>query len=79
MATRCDFTDLPADSCAYCLGHADPTAPDRRAHPLVPVDAPWITAQFPGRCTGCGERFAAGVQIIRDGDGWLSECCVDPG
>lgn len=79
MADRCEKTELPTDMCAHCLGHTDPDAPDRTAHPLVPARAFWIVAQYPGRCSGCSEWYRAGVQIIRDGDGWLSECCVDPG
>lgn len=78
MADRCEKTDLPTDMCSHCLGHEDPDVPARLGHPLIPARAYWLQAQYPGCCSGCGDRYPAGARIIRDGDGWLSECCAEP-
>lgn len=71
------MTELPTDQCAHCLGHRDHSAPDLHPKTTSPSGGYWIVSRFPGRCTGCGERYDAGTQIIRDGDGWLAECCAD--
>lgn len=73
---RCDTTDLPTDMCAHCLGHTDPEqqAAQDRARLLA---SGWTTAQWPGTCEHCGERFEAGAALRMDvPTGWRAECCA---
>lgn len=57
MADVCDFTDLPVDQCAHCLGHRP--APDKVERVLGQV----IDAEYAGVCAHCDERFPAGTPI----------------
>jgi hypothetical protein len=81
QTTRCDFTDLPTDSCAHCLGHQDPehlAAADRAR--LLTSGHGWFAAQWPGRCEHCGERFEVGAAIrMQARTGWRAECCATGG
>jgi hypothetical protein len=72
---RCDFTDLPAESCAHCLGHADPFTSDDKPDGTGP--GPVFTASYPGRCDACDFDFAPGDQIRATGlgHGYLGPCC----
>lgn len=81
--SRCDFTDLDTASCAHCLGHHDP---DQRAAAIraeLIWQPGWLIAQYPGRCSGCGEFYQAGAAIRRNGaggwlaGGWTAECCAE--
>lgn len=70
---RCELTELLVDQCAHCRGVDDlPALPPKWSGPLT-----WIPAQFPGRCSGCGEPINPGDWIISDGHetGWRGECC----
>lgn len=71
MTARCDFSDLPQDQCAHCLGHAEPqTAAEQPAR--------WIEARYRGRCSECEEPYTPGALILYDprNGGWLAECCA---
>jgi hypothetical protein len=79
VSARCDFTDLPADSCAHCLGHADPgqQAKAERAR-LLASGRGWFPALYPGTCEHCGARFEPGAAIRMEiPAGWRGECCAD--
>lgn len=91
MAAYCDFSDLPADSCAHCkrgmktlprVAEQDDRdwhgpAPGGGQHnaPLAP--GPWFAARWPGRCSGDeGHHIAPGDMIRADGTGgWACENC----
>ena len=68
---RCDFSDLPPDQCAHCLGHAGAPEP---VDGLL-VQPGWFPARYPDRCVECGEPFDADTPIQRVDDGWIAECC----
>jgi hypothetical protein len=76
--SRCDFTDLPAVSCAHCLGHVDPEQQARKDRAqLLASGRGWFPAQFPGCCEFCGERFEPGTAIRMEvPSGWRAECCA---
>lgn len=66
---RCDLTDLLVDQCAHCRKHDldfDPAALDEGIE-LVDRDqseyGPPFPAQYPGRCTDCGQRIHEGDTI----------------
>lgn len=72
---RCDLTDLPADMCAHCLGHAD-TQQQTTADRTRLLTSGWTVAQWPGTCEHCGDRFAVGAAIRSHiPTGWRAECC----
>jgi hypothetical protein len=74
--TRCDFTDLPTDTCAHCLGHVDPEAEARKARAQLFATG-WYPALYPGTCEHCGERFTPGMAIRMEiPAGWRAECCA---
>lgn len=79
MAARCEKTDLPEDMCSHCLGHVDPEQQERRDLAALLLLPGWIAAQYPGVCSGCGERYGAGmpIHIDRDEQRWLAGCCAD--
>lgn len=63
--SRCEFSDLPVESCAHCTG--------RTGEPL-PEDRPTITAtfraRFPGRCDWCPDgQIEPGQLMGRDDEG----------
>lgn len=72
MSGRCEFTELPEEQCAHCLGHR--TAASEREQL---GDARWVGARYPGRCASCGEPFDVDDQIRAAHDGWISECCEE--
>lgn len=76
--TRCEFSDLPADICAHCLGHADELLEARRVRDVPqPPGRGWIPAEFPGRCTCCREPWKVGELIRRAvPTGWHGPCCA---
>ena len=57
MTDYCDKTELPTDQCAHCQGHD--ALPDKPQRLLGSV----VTAQWPGECGHCGERFREGDEI----------------
>lgn len=77
---RCDYSDLPVNQCAHCLGHQNPeqqAAADRTELLTRPC---WIPAQYPGTCATCGEHFEPGTPIIGSpAGGWRAECCAEQG
>lgn len=73
MSERCAYSDLPANQCAHCLGHAGPA--DERDEPRGSLR--WAPARYPGRCADCGEPFDVGAQIRAHAEGWIAECCGD--
>lgn len=76
---RCEMTELPTSSCAHCLGHADPEAElsALRAR-LLATGRGWFTAQYPGTCQHCDERFEPGAVVRMEiPRGWRGECCAD--
>lgn len=38
---------------------------------------PWVVSQYPGKCAGCGERWAEGdlIRFSEDESGWTAACC----
>jgi len=78
MTTRCDFTDLPTDSCAHCLGHADPEQQARKDRTRLISTGRWFAAQYSGTCEACGTPFPPGTAIRMDiPQGWRAECCAE--
>ncbi|MEV6569967.1 hypothetical protein [Streptomyces sp. NPDC051577] len=74
---RCDFTDLPTDTCAHCLGHTDPDTETRREHAALLAGGHWFPALYAGTCEHCGERFVMGTPIRMEiPDGWRAACCA---
>jgi hypothetical protein len=81
VTDRCEFTDLPVDQCAHCLGLA--AEPERLAEDRAAYLASdrWTPARFPGRCAACGEWTIEEGDPIRleEGLGWYGAlCCDDP-
>lgn len=67
--TRCDCCDLPVESCGRAVERAQLAqlvAERRRLLALPGV----IAAQYPGACSGCGERFVVGDPIARHEGRW---------
>ncbi|MCU1612563.1 MAG: hypothetical protein JWO98_103 [Frankiales bacterium] len=77
--SHCDFSDLPAASCAHCLGHVDPEQQARKDRAQLIERPGWVPANYPGRCQGCGEFFAPGaaIHIDIDSNGYFAECCPE--
>lgn len=77
MSARCEFTELPVDSCAHCRGNT--ITPDEEAaadHAELTAAARWFHAIHPGVCAACGEPFTAGTAIRMEiPRGWRAECC----
>jgi hypothetical protein len=66
----CPLTDLLRSACSHCTGRGEELPPDPAR------SGPWITARYPGRCSGCTEPVTPGDRIRGDGDGgWLCEDC----
>jgi hypothetical protein len=69
MAEPCIHEMDPA-YCAVCNGA------EKRAAGERPARGPWITAAFPGSCTGCGDEITPGDEIRASGTGgWLCREC----
>lgn len=68
----CDFTDLPAVTCAHCTGATlDDPKPIR-------YEGSDREARWAGNCACCGERFPEGTAIVCadvQGDG-SDEWCI---
>ncbi|MGW0795152.1 hypothetical protein [Streptomyces sp. NPDC002692] len=75
MSERCEFTELPVDSCAHCRGNT--LTPDEEAAAELPDSSrPWFHAVYPGVCACCGTPFAAGTAIrLQAPRGWRADCC----
>jgi hypothetical protein len=69
---RCDYSDLPVDSCAHCRGNR--LFPEVRRVRTGVVGRP-ITARFPGRCA-CGEAYPPGTTIRSLDGSWVADCCA---
>lgn len=71
--THCDFTDLPTNQCAHCLGHTD--RPDK-----VERVGCILAAEYAGVCAHCGDHFPAGTPIANaitgDGDDCDLRWCI---
>lgn len=69
-AAVCEMSDLPADSCAHCLGIKDETQEPER---LVQ----WLdSARFPSVCPTCDERIEVGTPIVLSSRrGWVHSDC----
>jgi hypothetical protein len=70
-ASRCEITDLLADSCGHCNG-AEARARREEAAVSRPSGAgpgPWFTAQYGGECACCGDDICPGDTIRADGEG----------
>lgn len=79
MPARCDFTDLPTDTCAHCLKQPDPEREERRELAALLHRPGWTASSFRGQCAHCGEWYGAGmpIHIDRDERGWVGGCCAD--
>lgn len=74
---RCELSDLPESQCAHCRAGTR-TLPEEVKAPRDPLAAgPWITAQYPGRCSeNARHSIRPGDQICADGEGgWLCADC----
>lgn len=73
--TRCEVTDLLVEQCAHCTVPHKPIPPDPFTAPASKLGR-WFTSEYPGECSGCGDRFDGGDRIRSDGEGgWLAGCC----
>jgi hypothetical protein len=75
VTVRCYCCDLPVESC----GKAAETRQRREAtrdRAALLARTGWFRAEWPGRCSRCGERFDADTPICRYDDGWRAECCA---
>jgi hypothetical protein len=80
---RCELSELPVEQCA-CRKHKPGQAADQ--HPGADIvrdggPGPVITAQYPGQCVTCGDRFQVG-DLIRPvttmgGTRWGHAECFD--
>ncbi len=70
-ATEPCIHELAPASCSVCSGRDREPAERSGGGSTGPV----FTARYPGRCSCCGEDFAAGDQIRADGDSGY--CCDD--
>lgn len=78
MGARCDFTDLPADTCAHCLKQPDPDEEQRREMAALLRRPGWFAALYRGQCPVCGEWFGPGFPIHYDAtERWIGGCCAD--
>lgn len=67
---RCEVTELLVSACSHCRPPAEPPARDSENY------GPWITARYPGRCSGCDGRIREDDKIRADGEGgWLCSGC----
>lgn len=79
MAARCDFSDLPTDSCSHCLKQPDPEQQERRELAALLSRPGWIPASYRGQCGRCEEWFGVGmpIHIDRSERVWIGGCCAD--
>src|SRR5579859_2433567 len=77
MTERCDFSDLPVESCAHCRQITTAKTDTMFQANDNGLFGPWITAKWPGRCSADYRHvIVPGAQIRADGDGgWLCEEC----
>jgi hypothetical protein len=63
--------DLAPGTCSDCTGRGEESQPERGD------TGPAFTARYGGKCSGCGDPFAAGEQIRADGTGhgYLHDGC----
>jgi hypothetical protein len=78
MAARCEYSDLPVESCGHCNGA------EARAGQAAQEEAaslgPWFTAQYEGECAACGAGIQPGDTIRANGRyGYLCGECGDAG
>lgn len=77
MAGRCDFSDLPVDQCGHCRAGTKTMPEEVQSSRDQFALGPWITAQYPGRCSeNARHPVRPGDQIRSDGQGgWLCADC----
>lgn len=74
MNDRCERTDLLVDQCG-CAEHRGGRTVEEQADADRTL-GPAFTAQYDGRCAGCGTDFWPGETIRGDGaGGWVAGCC----
>jgi hypothetical protein len=67
VSDYCDFTDLPAEMCAHCLG----VEGDERG-----VADAWTAAKFDSRCQMCRAPISEGDRIGLLDQVWVCEECA---
>jgi hypothetical protein len=78
VEARCDLTDMVTTSCAHCTGR-DGGEADEQARLAALLATGCLEAQWPGRCSACGEPYDVGTPITRTTGGWRAACCMgDP-
>ncbi len=77
--TRCFCCDLPEFACGRAAEKRQQAETAKAKAELLEC-AGWLPSRYPGRCTNCGEPFAAGDPISHPGEygrsGYLSGCCA---
>lgn len=68
MTARCDRYDLPVEMCGHCTG-AEARARAEEQPRERQERGPWFTAEFWGKCAGCGDIIRPGDVIRADGQG----------
>lgn len=77
MTTTACVHDMPPGTCSWCTGRdGGETAARERDRDLIRRHRAF-TADYPGKCGGCGEPFPAGAAISGRAGRWRASCCID--
>lgn len=76
---RCELTELITAHCAHCRGVTGADAELLAHRKRLLQRRGWTAAIYAGTCSGCGDWYAPGTAIRRDGTEWLAECCAEEG